>query len=182
MTRQQSKAVEVKSIDELRDLLYAASEGCQFCNVQYTTIPGNIRNPKTSGMGDRILKSVSVNPLIGQSMEYINSVNNRLVKQDKETVTETQPRKWGERLQGTPFVHHKGNYYLEANMVGKPSTTWYLDGAEVPYETVKPFLREKKEGDLYGLGQENVPVWRDIRLDHITEVTVDHTRYVMVVE
>ena len=179
----EATAVVQTSRKELETLLEVAATGCQFCSVTYSTTPGNIKSPKTTGMGERIRKTVTVNPLIGSSMEYKNSINRRLEKQGREPIDQPKPRKWGARIPNSPFVEHTtkaGEYhkYLEANFLGTPQTRWFLDGVEVPYSEVAPYLREKQTADTYDLG-EDAPRWRDIRLDHVDEIQVNHTRYVV---
>ncbi len=57
---------------------------------------------------------------------YKNMVNRRLKKQNAGDLTtialfeaiassgfEPGPRQWGQRVEGTPFVEHKGKFYLE---------------------------------------------------------------------
>ena len=45
---------------------------------------------------------------------YGNSLYSMASKEGKEIVFDIKPRKWGERLDGTPLVHYRGKYYLEA--------------------------------------------------------------------
>ena len=45
---------------------------------------------------------------------YSNSLYSMASSEGKEIVFDIKPRKWGERLDGTPLVHYTGKYYLEA--------------------------------------------------------------------
>ena len=95
---------------------------------------------------------------------------------------ELQPRTWGERLQGTPFIRHKGNLYLEMRMQkdGPAKTiveTTYLgqDGKEVSKDDLAPWIKAKKVND-------NDPVdffYREYRTDHIVEVRCDGEVYIV---
>jgi hypothetical protein len=172
-------SVEIKAgmLPELLGNLRAA----QFAAVEYESEPGNVKSPKTSGMAGRIKKRCRVNPIVGTALSYLSVVNRRLTAEGKEPVDQVKPRQWGERVIGTPFVSHKGQLYLECLVEKCHEVTWFLDGAEIAYDVVKPFLRPAPpKSNLYDLADEDIPCWRDIRLDHILSVSMDGCRYVVV--
>jgi hypothetical protein len=59
----------------------------------------------------RVTKRSRVNGAIGWI--YGNGVNRQRIREGLDPDFEAFPRKWGERIKGTPFVEHKGNTYLE---------------------------------------------------------------------
>lgn len=174
MTTQVQSPVVLVSQSELRDRLLEIA-AATFAAITYETEPA-IKSPKTSGMQGRILKVSTINPIVGNRIDYRSIVNRRLDKVGEEPVVEVQPRKWGVRIGGTPFVEHKGNLYLECLCGRTVSTQYFLDGNPVDKADISQYLLPKKESDLYGLGEDK-PIWRDIRLDHIRQIVVDHTTY-----
>ena len=86
---------------------------------------------------------------------------------------ELQPRKWGERLAGTPFIRHNGQLYLEMRMQkeGPAKTlveTTYLDenGNEVSKEALTPWVKPKRESEA----DPQTFYYREYRMDHVVEV------------
>jgi hypothetical protein len=59
------------------------------------------------------------------------------------TGTEPGPRKWGTRLNDTPFIMHKGEAYLECFLVSEERTDYLLHGAHVPESMLR--IREREE-------------------------------------
>lgn len=59
------------------------------------------------------------------------------------TGTEPGPRKWGTRLNDTPFIMHKGEAYLECFLVSEERTQFLLHGAEIQPSMLR--LREREE-------------------------------------
>ena len=93
-----------------------------------------------------------------------------------------QPRKWGERIQNTPFIRHKDNLYLEMRMQkeGPAKTiveTSYFDeqGNEVSKTDLAPWVKPKRVND-------NDPVdffYREYRTDHVVEVRAGGEVYIV---
>ena len=94
---------------------------------------------------------------------------------------ELQPRTWGERLQGTPFIRHKGNLYLEMRMQKDGpaktlvETSYFAEGKPVTKDELAPWIKAKKVND-------NDPIdfyYREYRTDHIVEVRSGGETYVV---
>lgn len=112
---------------------------------------------------------------------YKNMVNRRLKKQAKDGVFLTEdlfsiianpewtpgPRVWGERVQETPFITHKGKTYLECIFLKSGKVKYFLDGLEIPKESIIG-LKEKTEGKQGGL--ENKVIVRTYAIESILKV------------
>jgi len=102
------------------------------------------------------------------------------------------PRKWGERIDGTPLVSHKGAYYLTARpstpqtagAVGTPMTTTYTytqTGEVVPPEEVDRIVFSKTDGTpLKKAPQSGYWEWSLAKMDYVKATlegeTVEYTR------
>ena len=96
---------------------------------------------------------------------YKNAVQKQLDKQEIDVEFQPQERKWGERLQGTPFVEHKGKLYLEMK-VERSLDSVYIDvrtGEEVDKEKLQPFLQDPPD---------SVVVLRDYALENIKQIAM----------
>jgi hypothetical protein len=111
---------------------------------------------------------------------YKNMVNRRLKKQNAGDLTtialfeaiadsgfEPGPRQWGERVDGTPFVEHKGKLYLECIFVKPGKSTYLLGDQEIDKEAIIG-LPDKTEGDQGGL--INKVIIRTFAIDSIIKV------------
>jgi hypothetical protein len=86
---------------------------------------------------------------------------------------ELQPRRWGERIQGTPFIRHKDNMYLElmlrkAGPASASTVTSYFDenGQEIDKAALAPWIKKRAESE-----SDPQEFWyREYRTDHIVEV------------
>jgi hypothetical protein len=103
-----------------------------FVSVDMATVP-SIR--KSSPHHGRVIKvTQGVNAMVAQnknSNTYENMVR-RTISEKGGDPTEfvLGARPWGKRIPETPFVEHKGNYYLELLVMRgtKPKVTYYCDG------------------------------------------------------
>lgn len=143
-------------------------KGTSFVTIVAVTDPR--MRKRDNPYAGRVQKRSSVNGVVGWI--YQNSVNRERVREDLEADFEAHPRKWGERIKGTPFVEHKGNTYLELKVERVLSTEYLLDGEPVDREVIAEWLPARKaEGARQEV--ENPIILRDYRLDSITEITFD---------
>jgi len=96
----------------------------------------------------RVKKRSWVNGMIGWS--YQNSVNNQREREGHTETFAAQPRKWGERIPGSPLVRNKELYYLELKVERSvEAPLYYLDGELVENEErldeIKSYLVKKKQ-------------------------------------
>lgn len=135
-----------------------------------------------------------VNPFYGQttkiaeiqcfmgSWNYENAVNARRKKEYQQALMADEnapapepfvarPRKWGERVTGTPWVRHAGNnrHSVELSVTRCLSVT-YLDneGNVIPEDFFRPFKKVTPEGARQEL--ENPVILRDLKPENIISV------------
>lgn len=79
-------------------------------------------------------------------------------------------RKWGTRLKNSPFVEHKGEFYLEL-MVQEAIRHEYRDETGEPFdvELIRPYLQRTSRSNRQGTDKE--VILRDYRLDRVIAVT-----------
>ena len=112
------------------------------------------------------------------NFNYQNSVNRALAKEGKEAEFEAQPRKWGERVTGTPLVLYNGKYYLEARFLNnEPKVEYFHNGAPIEKALFESFIPEKKSSGNQGL--ENEVIIRDFKIENILEIQFGGTKYVV---
>lgn len=151
--------------NELIDLL-SKVKGTTFVSIETTTVP-----KLKSGNPFSNLKKVSkVSGAIG--FNYQNSVNNALAKEDKESDFESKPRKWGEKIAGTPLVKHKDKFYLEMKAQNGQSD-YFNDQGRVSKEDIKPWEYAKSSRQ----GLENEVIIRDFSIDNISRVKINKEEY-----
>jgi hypothetical protein len=139
---------------------------------------GGMKNP----MKGKITKMTEGSKVMifTSSKGFKNMVNRRLKVQAAgelttielfETIAKGEfqpgPRQWGKRIDGTPFVEHKGKTYLECIFLKPGKSTYYLDGQVIEKKDIIG-LPEKKEGDQGGL--KNKVIIRTFALDSIMRV------------
>ena len=117
---------------------------------------------KKNEMQGRVTKRTVSNVSVFQN-KTTNAYENKRLKADADFVL--SPRAWGERVQGTPFVTHKGKDYLEVIFNSVASVEYFLDGEPVA------------KGDIEGLpaprpskAEEAGVVIRTYGLDSIREI------------
>ncbi len=153
---------------ELVDLL-SKIKGTTFVSIETTTVP-----KLKSGNPFSNLKKVSkVSGAIG--FNYSNSINNALAKEGKEKDFEAKPRKWGEKVVGTPLVKHKDKFYLEMKAQNGQSD-YFNNQGRVSKEDIKPWEYAKKSRQ----GLENEVIIRDYDLNNITRIKINKEEYVLV--
>lgn len=105
---------------------------------------------------------------------YNNMVKRRLEKEGKDPESFVlSPRAWGTRIPNTPFIEHKGAYYLEAIFVTSGSTHYTLDGKKVDASEIQG-LPVRKEAHQGGLSENSKVVIRTFKLDSLVKVTISH--------
>lgn len=126
----------------------------------------------------RLRKMSRVSGMIG--FRYENAVNNQRGREESpiDPITgevETfvaEPRKWGVRRAGSPFVDHKGVEYLEVKVERSLQCEYRLDdGTPVDAATVAQWLPEKEEGRRQMV--RRVVSIRDYKLENLREVTIN---------
>lgn len=160
------------TLDKLCESLIFGRAGCQAVTIVAATVPtmrktGNPfydRETKTFS----ILKRSRTNGLI--NWIYQNSVNNQRLREGLEPDFEPEPRQWGKRIRGTPFVVHDGKIYLELKVQKSLEHGYFsTDGKPIHESEIRPFLSEKAEGLRQGV--DNPVILRDYRINNIEQIT-----------
>lgn len=137
----------------------------------------DVVKPKATyaALGGELLKLSRFQGKMGNGVNYATTVNHRLKKEGKTPDFIAQPRKWGERIKGTPFVSHKGKLYVEIQPFRSLSTAYIVNG-EVPRivrkEDIAQYLTPVRPSKLQadaGLTDHQVIV-RDFRIDRLREI------------
>jgi hypothetical protein len=149
--------------------------GTTMASIVVETIP-DIKNPKTSGMTDRLRKRSYVSITLG--FNYSNSVNRQRTKEGVEPDFEALPRKWGTRIPKTSLVEHKGELYLETKINRVIDTKYILDGQEVQYGDIEQYLRAKPQSSGRQ-GVNNEIILRDYKLSSIVAITMFGQTYIV---
>lgn len=128
---------------------------------------GNIKKHTTSG---------SIILFSNQSSNgYENMVKRRLEKEGKSSEDfKLGERAWGKRIENSPFVEHKGKYYLECIFLSSPQVEYRENGLPINKKDIQG-LQEKTEGNQGNL--ENKVVIRTYSVESIRELRIDGKEY-----
>lgn len=113
-----------------------------------------------------------------KSNGYENMVMRRLAQEGKDPASfELKPRKWGTRIEGTPFVEHKNELYLEVIFLRPGRSHYVIDGnVHIDRSAIigleDPVVNEEQQGGL-----ENKVFIRTFKIDSITAITVNGQRH-----
>jgi hypothetical protein len=113
-----------------------------------------------------------------RSNGYENMVNRRLEKEGLDPNSfKVGPRAWGKRIDGTPFVEHNGETYLEVVFL-KPGKACFMHGMnEISPEVAETMgvKIDKQEGHQGGL--KNKVILRTFKMDSIAAITINGTKH-----
>ena len=103
-------------------------------------------------------------------------VERRLISEGKDpSEFKLQPRKWGTRIDNTPFVEHKGQYYLEVIFLSAGDTEVLVDGEVADKSTIEGYPETKVEGNQGGL--DNKVIVRSFKIDSIDTIRINKQQY-----
>lgn len=116
------------------------------------------------------------------NFDYTKSVNKALTKEHKEADFVAKPRKWGEKITGTPIISHKNEYYLEARFLNnEPKIEYILDNTDTIekelFETYLPPTNNTTIKEHQGLNDEIIV--RDFKISNILEIVLDGNHYIV---
>lgn len=141
------------------------TKGATFATFITKTVP---TLDKSNPFGDNICKISVVNATL--NFVYTNAVNNQREREGLTTDFTAQPRKWGEKVVGTPLVIHKGKYYLEAKVEKSIEHSYEtLDGQSIPKHIVERFTKKSHSNTQ---GTEKEIIVRSYALDNIISINV----------
>jgi hypothetical protein len=132
---------QVVNVDEFLDYLID-HKGHGFGTIKALT---DARLLKTDNPYPNALKYAEVQINWG-IWNYSNSLYSMASKEGKEIAFDIKPRQWGERLDGTPLVHYRGKYYLEAKCERVLEMDYYTkEGDKLNKEEMSVFLPKRKK-------------------------------------
>lgn len=131
------------------------------------TLKGGKKNPQ-QGRVTKVMTGASVMCFSNTNgSAYDAMVKRRLTAEGKDPDQfELGDRAWGQRIAGTPFVEHKGDYYLEVIFLRAGTVEYQLDGLTVVAAAIEG-LPEKRESTGQG-GLDNQVQIRTFAMDSIT--------------
>lgn len=174
--------LSVSPINSLVDI-FSGVNGASFISFDAVTVPvltGGKKNP----MQGKITKiSKGINAMVFQNKNtnaYENMVEKRLKQEGKNPDDFVlSPRRWGERVENTPFVKHINkqgelNYYLEVICLSSGKSSYTLDNAPIDASDIIG-LDKKSEGDQGGL--DNKVIIRVFNINSLTKIKIDGVEY-----
>ena len=154
-------------------------ETMEITTVTKVALKGGKKNPHL-GRIYKMSAKMQVKPFgPSEAANYEDEVNKRLAKEGKEANFKSGKLPWGELVEGTPYISHKGETYLRVIAESKPARTAFYekldDGtyALIDIDTVQGYdvPAEKKETtpDPQG-GLENQVIVRSINIENIVGI------------
>jgi hypothetical protein len=158
--------------------------------------------PKMNKRGNPFFGRVSKVSKVSGSINWLYSkwVNDQRERENGFTVLEggavkegvvekfvAEKRRWGQRLERSPYVEHNGKYYLELGVDESLEHNYYLDGEIVPkdselFESIKPWLPKPRKSNRQGV--DNDVILRDYAEASVTAIEIDpegaKLRFVMI--
>lgn len=159
------------SLSDLVTIL-SAVRGARFATITALT---DARLLKTGNPFGKVMKLSRVNVVINH--KYENSVNNQRTREGNAADFTAQPRKWGERVKGTPFVTHNGRVYLECGVQKTLSHEYLMScGERLTDLQVAPF-QPTKASNADHQGVEREIILRDYAIDTLQNIVIDGETY-----
>lgn len=159
--------------------LMSEVHGASFVSLGAITVPtlrGGKANPFI-GRTVKVMQGASVMVFQNKTVNgYEAMVKRRLVQEGKNPAQfELSPRKWGHRIDGCPFVEHKGNYYLEVIFLRRGDAHFEVDGVITAPEHITGLDLSREEADQGGL--DNKVIIRTFSVESITDLVINKQRY-----
>jgi len=157
------------------DALLQDLRGASFIGIDTVTEP-KLKGGKKCPLG-KVEKHTKGNRVMifskgGEDGGYANMVRRRLDNEPGMSGEsfDLSPRAWGTRIEGTPYVEHKGAYYLEVIFMKAGEVRYTEDGKPVNKADIAEWLptesvNEEGQGGLNGT--DNRVIIRTFKLDSI---------------
>lgn len=163
----------------IRDIMNDNVNGATFISITTSTDPRLTGGKKNPHKGKVRKVQVGSNVMVFQNKNtnaYENMVKRRLEKEGKNPASFVlSDRAWGHRLQGSPFVEHNGEYYLEVIFLHAGDVHYELDGNTIAAADVIGLPAQSENGHQGGLSDK--VVIRTFKIDSITEITINGETY-----
>jgi hypothetical protein len=150
-------------------------QGCYLVEID-TTTKVKLKGGKSNPMQDRVTKkTIGAKSMLFSNVgndAYEKMVRARMGSEGKDPESfELKPRAWGTRIENTPFVEHKGNYYIELYHVESGNTVYFLDDEEIEKDNIEG-LEDKKINEESQGGIANKVIVRTYSMDSIERFAV----------
>lgn len=129
-----------ETIDQVRGTTFAG-----MTTLTQVKLKGGKKNPHQGRVTKRTEGSNVILFANTKDPGYVSLVRKRMISEGKDPDTfEPQPRRWGVRVENTPFISHNDKYYLECFFVSAGKSTYFLDGEEIEKDKIEG-LEDKEE-------------------------------------
>jgi len=153
--------------------LLAERRGAQAVTIIARTVP-EMRKTNNPWYG-RTEKVARVNGMV--NWRYENAVNNQRAREGNQEPFAAEPRKWGQRIIGCPFVEYRGELYLEVKVERSIEYQYYVDGKPVDAAVIAPYLPKRQESGRQDV--ERPVVLRDYKLATIEQIAIGGKLFVI---
>jgi hypothetical protein len=144
-----------------------------FVGIDSETVP-TLKGGKKNPMKGRVTKQVigSLVQVFGnvKTNGYGNMVARRLVAEGKDPEEfELGALAWGERIPGTCFIQHKGEFYVQVIFQKAGVVSYFLDGQPINKDKIEGLDEREPSEDSQG-GLENKVIVRTFKLSSLLAV------------
>ena len=165
---------EAEIVEMFRNSEKSGVLGASFVGLDTLTIP-TLKGGKGNPMQGEVAKfNEGSSVMVFQNKNsngYENMVMKRLIAEGKNPESfELGKRTWGTRIEGTPLIEHKGEYYLEVIFLKSGEVSYYHEGKEIHKNEVIG-LEEKEEGKQGGL--DNKVIIRTFKVASLISVRIN---------
>lgn len=159
----------------IKEIINDNVNGMTFIGLDTITVPkltGGASNP-IQGFVTKHMTGANVMVFQNKSVNgYDAMVKRRLESEGKNPETfRLSPRSWGQRVEGTPFIRHNGNDYLEVIFLSSGSIHYELEGEVIDPRDIEGLNLNKPEGQQGGLNDK--VVIRTFKVESISRVTIN---------
>ncbi len=158
--------------------ILATVDGAGFAGIDTVTAV-TLKGGKSNPQQGRITKlHVGANVMLFTNKKtnaYEAMVGRRLEAEGKSASDfKLSPRRWGTRIENSPFVEHKGEYYIEVIFLRAGTSTFELDRKPINKDDIVGLPEIKPSGQG---GLENQVIIRTYKLSSIKAIRIDGTEY-----
>ena len=111
------------------------------------------------------------------NFNYAAAVNRQREREGMVPDFIAEPRKWGQRVEGTPLVYHNGKHYVECKVERSEVIAYIMpDLSPVDPEEVAKWLPDRHSGRQ---GTEKAVVLRDFSVENIRSMKMKGVEYII---
>jgi hypothetical protein len=154
-------------------------KGTKLLSIDISTEPTLLGGKKNPMKGHVRKIQVGANVMVAgmkKGSVYDNMVRRRLAAEGKDPdAFELQERKWGKRVDGTPFIENKGELYLEVFYVKPGKVHYEHNGKQIDPAFIEGLPPAREEAEQGGL--EDKVIIRTVKLENILAMNVNGGRH-----